>query len=288
MAWLGDLSVRVSPVGGDVADTVSATPPDWLLGRRHVVLLIHGFNNTLDAARASYRKEFADVLADVGFFFWPGDIRGGELISATSYASQINSARMSARRLADYLGGAFGPGGTPSAVSLVSHSLGGRLVLEALRLVLDEARPWPDVRFVALLAAAVPIDLVNEGQALEPAARTPHALAVFYSFKDLVLRFAFPAGQALAFALGIEGADYSQAVGRFGRPEGLTPNRFDTGFGHSGYWPSQATAERVAGLLGAAVPRELSVRSLSDGAGPEDRALPPARSTPVRSLVAGI
>ncbi len=285
MAWLGDLSVRVDPIGGEVADAVSASPPDWMLGRRHVVLLVHGFNNTFAEAQESYGKVFKEAFADVGFFFWPGDIHGGSLISATSYPYQIDSARTSARRLASFLSGAFGPGGTPSAVSLITHSLGGRLVLEALRVVLDQGITWPEVRLVAMMAAAVPIDLVEEGEALDEPARQAHTLAVFYSFADDVLRFAFPAGQWAAYFLGIEAANYRQAVGRFGRPTGLTSNRFEVNWGHSGYWPSQSTAERIAGLLGAAVPRLLPASVLPANGGPRGRELPSVRATPLRRLL---
>src|SRR5262249_11353027 len=105
---------------------------------------------------------------------------------------------------ADFLRGLVGPGGLPLEVSFVGHSLRCRLILETLRNVINKTLPWPIVRFVALMAAAVPIDLVEAGQLLEPAARRPHTLTLFRSLDDDVLKRAFPTGQHAAFKLGLE------------------------------------------------------------------------------------
>jgi Alpha/beta hydrolase of unknown function (DUF900) len=284
MSLLGELSVRVRGVGGAVADRVTPTPADWLLGRRHVVLFVHGFNDSEQDARTAYGAVFRDALADVGYFFWPGDARGGRLLSSASYPFQIQRARDSARRLADYLRGAFGPEGTPMMLSVVGHSLGCRLVLEALRLVVEEGLDWPQVRLVCLMAAAVPTDLVEEGAALRAAAKLPTDLVVYYSFADDVLHFAFPAGQEAAYRLGVEAADYHDAVGRFGRPQALGQYRYQVALGHSGYWASEEVAATVSRLLGAAVPRALPERPLLSETGPEPPALPEIRETPARAL----
>jgi pimeloyl-ACP methyl ester carboxylesterase len=274
MAALGELSVRVRVVGGAVADEVTARPADWIQGRRHVVLFVHGFNNAEEAARTSYGGVFTTVLADVGYFYWPGDTRAGFILSAPTYPLQITSALDSARRLADYLKGVVGPGGSPSAVSFVGHSLGCRLILEAMRLALNDGLSWPEVRVTALMAAAVPVDLVEEGQPLDAAARSARTLALFYSRADQVLNLSFPPGQAAAFAFGIEKAAYGVAVGRFGQPVGLPAERVDTGLGHSEYWPSEDTADRVARMLGAATPRSLPDRTLASAGSPLSRELP--------------
>jgi hypothetical protein len=284
MSFLSELSVRVWTVGGAVADEVTPTPPDWLLGRRQVVLLVHGFNVSQEQARGSYDAVFRDALPDVVYFFWPGDTHGGRLISSASYPFQIQTARDSARRLADFLRGAFGPEGTPMLLSVVGHSLGCRLVLEALRLVVEEELDWPQVRLVCLMAAAVPTDLVEEGAALRAAADLPTDLVVYYSFADDVLHFAFPAGQEAAYRLGTEAGDYHHAVGRFGRPQELGQYRYRVALGHSDYWPSEEVADNVARLLGMAVPRVLPERPLLSETGPEPPALPEVRETPARDL----
>jgi len=291
MAWLGNVSVRVLPEGGEVAElgAVVGEPLLWLLGRRHVVLLVHGFNNTLRVARKSYHEVFTDALEEVGHFFWPGDTGAWSGFSALSYPRQIDHARSSAERLADYLAGMFGPGGTPAEVSFVCHSLGCRLALETIARALEQKnqdpnRRWPGVRLLCLMAAAVPAEMVEQGARLEAAARHAGRLAVFHSYADMVLALAFPAGQSAAYARRIEDEAYRRALGRFGPPPGLTPHRIEVGYGHSGYWPSAWAARRVAELLGAAVPRELPSRGLPADPGPPPRELRPPRTTPTRSL----
>src|SRR5205823_1348216 len=137
-----------------------------------------------------------------------GDARGGWLVSGASYPWEIPSARTSAQRLADFLGTLSGPEGTPSEVSVVAHSLGCRLALEALEEVRRRGLAWPGVRFVAWMAPAVPTALVQAGAPLEAAARFPQTLAVFFSSQDNTLRRAFPPGQRTAYWLGFEQAYY--------------------------------------------------------------------------------
>jgi hypothetical protein len=295
MAWLGDISVRVRAVGGGVAGSVTPAPsgPDRLQGKRHVVLFVHGFNNTEAAARESYQRAFSNVLDPVGYFFWPGDIRAWVAISALSYPWQIKHALTSAQRLADYLTGLLGPERTPAAVTFICHSLGARLVLEAVRLALADGRRWPEVRLLCLMAAAVPLDLVEAGQALEAAARHARSLAIFYSRADQVLHLAFPPGEEAAYPW-IEHKLYHRALGRFGPPPGLTLNRFEGSRGHSDYWPDEKLAQQVAQLLGAAGPRTLPSHDLLADPGPQPRELsgqallagvgPPSRPLPARAI----
>lgn len=298
MAWLCDLSVRLKGAGGDVASAVKPQPSNAdLLRKRHLILLVHGFNNTEKAARESYQSLFTDTLDDpVVHFFWPGDIRAWAALSALSYPWQIRHALTSAQRLADYLTGLLGPEDTPAAVTFVCHSLGARLVLEAVRLALADGRRWPEIRLLCLMAAAVPLELVETGEVLAASTRHANSLAVFYSRADQVLHLAFPAGQEAAYPW-IEHKIYRRALGRFGPPLGLTLNRFEYSLGHSQYWSSAPVARQVAQLLGAAgsrvlpvhglpsilgpQPRDLSGQALLAGAGPQPRVLP-TRVTPAR------
>jgi esterase/lipase superfamily enzyme len=256
MARIGDLTVRIDHEGGAVRDTAFAdNPPGWFGVHRHLVLFVHGFNNSFDQAQGSYNAVFTGVLADAVHFFWPGDTRSNALVDAASYPVQITSARDSAVRLVAFLSQLRGPDNTPAEVSFVCHSLGSRLVLEALREVVATGVTFPAVRVVALMAAAVPVDLLQPGAVLEAAARHARTLAVYYSMKDRVLQFAFPAGQAAAAAANIEAAAYTRAVGRFGEPAGLTPNLSLRTLGHGQYWPSNEVASHVSQFFGAAVAR---------------------------------
>lgn len=278
----GDLSVRIEDVGGPVAPRVEQRPPNWILGRRRLLVLVHGYNNTEEDARQSYRvyagnlegAPMSDRLPDLGRFFWPGDSAWG-FLSALSYPWEIGDARQSARRLAEFFAGVFGPEGGPVELSFVGHSLGCRLLLEALALVVSGAvAGWPEVRWLCLMAAAVPVELVEVDRRLEAAAGWPRSLLLLYSPDDAVLHFAFPIGQAAAFALGEEDGLYLTPVGRYGQPSGLTPYRVElSGDGHSDYWADSRAARLMAAFLGEAVPRELASRGGLIRPGPEVRPL---------------
>jgi esterase/lipase superfamily enzyme len=286
MTWLGDLSVRVLSVGGPVAAAIRSDPTDWLQGRRRFVLLIHGYNNSEDDARTSYSRVFLRTLSDVAYFFWPGDARGGRLASAASYPFQIRSARDSAQRLFTYLSGLFGPAGTPATIDLVAHSLGCRLVAELLHEFLGGTPgAGPRLGTVVLMAAAVPVDLLEAGQPLCRAMRRAQRAAMFHSLADSVLRDYFPPGQDAAYRFGIEVASYRRAVGRYGEPTSLTSFRFQQTLGHSDYWPSRDVARQVAGLLGIAGPRTTPTRPAGSSRSILTAPPPQSRSLPSRSLL---
>jgi hypothetical protein len=287
MAFLGTLSVRTLPVGGPVAMEAAQLPAGWMLGHRHVILLVHGYNVDQQHAIQSYQAVFTAALSEVGYFFWPGDASGGTIISTGSYPWEIPRAKESALRLADFLRGLFGPGGGPTAVSLVGHSLGCRVILELLKIVTANPALWPEFRLVSLMAAAVPVDLAQFGADLQPGTRVPRSLQVFYSFSDRTLEFAFPPGQFAAFALGFEVADFGRAIGRYGEPTGLTPDRIPVDLDHGDYWPSQSVADRVSQALGVSGPRPLPGATVLSRQGPPVRSLPPGRSLPSRTLLSG-
>ncbi|MBI4840263.1 MAG: alpha/beta hydrolase [candidate division NC10 bacterium] len=278
----GDLSVRTRGVGGPVAPEVVEVPRGWILGRRRILVLVHGYNNTEDDARQSYRVyaenleagPACDRLPDLGRFLWPGDSAWG-FLSALSYPWEIGDARQSASRLARFFAGVFGPEGGPTELNFVGHSLGCRLLLETLALVASGAvGGWPEVRRLCLMAAAVPVELVEATGRLEAAARWPRSLLLLFSPDDAVLHFAFPIGQAAAFALGEEDGLYLTAVGRHGQPSGLTPYRVElSGDGHSDYWPDARAARLMSAFLGEAVPRELASRGRLTRPEPEARPL---------------
>lgn len=268
------LSVRVVGVGGGVADHVKDTPKGWVAGRRRVIVLVHGYNNTEKDAKESYRdftqhlQGYAQLL-DLGQFFWPGDANLG-FLSALSYPFEIKDAKESAARLAEFFAAAQGPQGTPMELNCVCHSLGCRLLLEVLRMVHQgKVNEWPEVRWVCLMAAAVQVDMVESGGDFEPGAHLAKHRIVLYSPADKVLHYAFPIGQTAAF----EGF-FPAAVGRFGRPASLTPYRVEMGGNdHSDYWSDPRSAEVVASFLGASVPRSLPARMLPLRRDSEERAL---------------
>ncbi len=282
MAGWNELTVRDSPEGGSVADMVRELTPAFPQGRRRVVLLIHGYNSTEDAARQSYEKFTDDVgalgpsaralLADMGKVYWPGDAALGPL-SCLSYPFEIGPAKGSAEKLAAYVRGLVGPAGTPVELYFVCHSLGNRVLLELLDRLAGDPAPLGHVAAVVLMAAAVPIDMVGDDGALLAGARVPSKTVVLYSRDDNVLHWAFPLGETAA----AEGF-FPTAIGRFGQPPGLWSEREElAGDDHSDYWGDPRAAVRVARLLGAAVPREIGAAAVAA------RKLPAAEA-PVREI----
>jgi hypothetical protein len=283
VAVSNELTLRERSAGGSVRDAVRELTPPFAQGRRRVVLLVHGYNDTEDAARRSYDAFTDDVdalgpgaralLADIGKLYWPGDAGLGPL-SLLSYPSEIAPATECAEKLAAYLRTLAGPGGTPTEFYFVCHSLGNRVILELLDRLAATPAPLGQVTAVVLMAAAVPVDMVEDDGPLFPGATLPGKTLALYSRDDNVLRWAFPLGETAAG----EGL-FPTAVGRFGEPPGVWTERQElTGDDHSDYWGDPRSAARVARLLGVVVAREI------EAVAPAERALPAAVSPAVREI----
>ncbi|MBD3366594.1 MAG: alpha/beta hydrolase [Candidatus Eisenbacteria bacterium] len=271
MQATGDISVREKGSGGVTAEARDA-PRNWMQGRRHVVLLVHGYNADMDGARRSFDAFLRMLPArfpPAGRVYWPGDADWG-VFSALAYPSKIPVARASAGRLAAYLSKLRGPGGGPIELTLVGHSLGCRVILELL-----EDLSWLDdtrcvVRVVVLMAAAVPTDLVGVGGQLRRSGLGPLHRHVYHSDDDRVLRWAFPAGQSMAQLAGSEPGDSLEAVGLHGNPRSYASRRRDLrGNRHSDYWKDRRAVRELATLMGSAIPRVLEPRTLPAAPLPE-------------------
>ncbi len=253
-------SARAQPRGGPVT-MVRSTPGMPAVSR--VAVLVHGYNNDAASAAEAYATfsahlERVHALAwwPAARFFWPGDTPWAA-IGALSYPSEIGTAKLAARELAAFLATLRGPDNAPVEIAFVTHSLGGRLLLEVLTLLID-APHAPVVSLACLMGAAVPVDRVARGGVLRAAAEISRRSAVFHSEHDVVLRWAFRLGQ-LAAGEGFG----ARAVGRFGEPRrGLWAVSMPTRHGHGEYWTARDCAEEVARQLGAAPPRRIAARAL--------------------------
>lgn len=282
-------------------------------GSRRIVLLVHGYNNDKAQAEASYRDlmknlpaEYAWVADQIWWFFWPsyverltGSVTDAPItvmtaeaseegtesnapLSIPTYAWQVLKAREVGQALGRYLRGLQRDTDVPTEVVFVAHSLGCRVVLEALRELLDGSTLENErdrVPSVCLMAAAVPTFMIGEGERLERAARLPQASYVLHSRSDAVLQWAFRGGQGAASLLltfGFAGAFedtarvdsegvYPEAVGRNGRPHAVFLRRADTGLGHSGYWKHEATAPAVLRAINGGSIAQLLDESTSEG-----------------------
>lgn len=266
-----ELSVRTDSVGGDVKENVEESgPPPAVQGRSQITILIHGFNNTQQVARQHYENLFKNleelvpgisVDPDGRFrgFHWPGDSNLGP-ISFISYPVEIGDAVRSAESLTHFVRQLYGPGNGIIQVDVVAHSLGCRLILEAMNaLAVGKESHRAVFRNVCLMAAAVPLYMVGEdaGRYLRNGAELSKRLLVLYSYHDAVLCFAFPLGQTL----GGEGF-FPSALGRYGPPPGLPlPGGRLVAIGHTQYWKNKSVSTEVAIFLGLIQLRETPARS---------------------------
>jgi hypothetical protein len=266
-------------------------------GSGRIVLLVHGYNNDKAEADQSYDAVSANVAADVGApaeniwrFYWPSYVErltgrivddavsvsserlnagteSNSLLSMPTYALQVLKAREVGAALGRYLRGVHATEALPTEIIFVAHSLGCRLVLEAIRELLGGRTPDTESHRVAgacLMAAAVPTFMVEANARLGAAAIVPRVSYILHSRSDLVLRFAFPPGQGAASAILSRTSDdradtegrFPEAVGRHGNPSVTWLRRGDTGLGHSGYWAHPSTAPTVLRALQGGVVHE--------------------------------
>jgi len=249
-----ELTVRTEPSGGDLAPQVVCGSALGLAGRSRVILLCHGYANSVDVARGSYGKFLKNYISqfpmarpietDVFEFYWPGD-EPYPGVSQLSYPFQIKSARGSAEKLADYLKHLPPPATGELELHLIAHSLGNRVALELLQ-TLSCGGAKINLRGILMMAAAVPVEKVSVGGVLHQPALMMTRQFVLHSTSDWVLRFAFPPGETAA----MEGF-FPQAIGRFGNPVAQWTSAKDMpNYGHSDYWPNPKTSDMAARFFG--------------------------------------
>ena len=207
-------------------------PPDQITGRE-VVFATHGFNVSRPAGVHALARLGRDLNLPPAFVFvgvlWPGDW----WIPAVNYPAEAGDAVRCGRLLAKFvntsLSGAAG-------VSLVSHSLGGRLVLEAVTRLDRPARE------VCVLAAAVDDNCLTSRQ-YDAARSNARRVSVLASKSDKVLRLAYPVGDFLSDVFFHDrDSPWHKALGYWGphpRAEGVlhAQIRDNEGYDHSDYFP---------------------------------------------------
>ncbi|MGH0034654.1 MAG: alpha/beta hydrolase [Myxococcota bacterium] len=270
--FAGTLTVRETSPGGGVADPAEEWPDGWMQHPGRVALLVHGFNNDEREATEAYaalRRNLPEGPAQVGCFHWPGDADFGwfRFADFLSYPDEIPDAREAARVLANHLVDLHRDCPAVELV-LIGHSLGCRVILETLRRLVG--RPAPPIAAIVLMAAAVPVELCEAGGPLCVAGSLADERIVLHSGSDSVLRFAFPMGQAAAFAIGHEPDAYLEPMGLDGDPVGFaTAERDLARNAHGHYWGDPRVAEVIAAELGRAPARWLTFRTLPRHALPE-------------------
>jgi pimeloyl-ACP methyl ester carboxylesterase len=267
------VDLRATATGGVVAgdaslwDGGSIPLPSERFGAlvqgRDVLLATHGFNvNREHGINALSRwGELLSPPPSVLFVgvLWPGD---SAFLPVVDYPFEgqeaIQAGRLLARFLAQHAGQA-------ASLSFVSHSLGARVVLEAI-----QSLPVK-VRRVTLMAGAIEDDCF--AREYKAAADNCEQLWTLASREDWVLKFAFPIGNVAGEVIMRGHPYFSAAIGRGGPSQPLPLEKRGGSwqipdgwhFGHGDYLPSQADGTRLeASSIQPLLP------PASDAAAPED------------------
>lgn len=247
MVWL--INQRASDVGGPIQapevlesaagakPTYRPVPPAALaatVAGRHVVVAIHGFNVSRPKAVRSYAtlEPALGLDADHLFFgvLWPGD----SWLPVINYPAEAGVAVKCGQDLAAFLDDRMAGA---ASLNFVSHSLGGRVLLEAVKAL---SRP---AREVCVTAGAVDSNVLHKRYlgAKDKARR----VSVLASSKDKVLKLAYPVGDFGADVLfGDKDSPWKGALGLKGPNPTETPPKVDhrqipsaLGYGHGDYFP---------------------------------------------------
>jgi len=244
------LSFRERAVAGGVTDGVALEGDgaasvnglkvvDWYYLRarvagRNVLFAVHGFNINMASGACSFsRLDQALGLSGDDVFIgvlWPGDF----WIPVVNYpfegSTAIRCGQNLAARVKDHFGAA-------RSLSFVSHSLGARLVLEAVKAIPVR------VRMTCLMAGAINRDCL---QAEYLGARdNAQSVPILASYHDLVLKLAFRIGDPIADLLHDDHRPFEAALGYSGPPAPVGPPLLspwqipdDPPYGHGDYLPS--------------------------------------------------
>jgi hypothetical protein len=211
------------------------------LANKNVLFGVHGFNVSREEGERSLGRlepllnlTSSDVFIGV---LWPGD----SWIPVVNYPFEGDVAMDCGRRLAMFCAQYLS---RTSGFSFVSHSLGARLVLEAVKNLNRKAGS------VCLTAGAINRDCLTREYAA--AFSNAGVISVLASQQDMVLRLAFPIGDPIADILNSDHAFFTPALGYKGpaQPIGATvppwqiPDAQD--YGHGDYLPPSAPTVSAA------------------------------------------
>jgi len=261
------LSFRTRPVGGAVntnprlyqglgsGDTPgwSIVPPERrgaVFAGKSVLFGVHGFNvNQSEGTVAMGLLDNYLALTGSSVFvgvLWPGD----SVIPIVDYPFEGSVAIDCGGGLADFCNTCCS---AAQGVSFLSHSLGARVVLEAVSRLNQKAKS------VCLTAAAINRDCLTTQYAT--AADKSERISLLASREDMVLKLAFSAGDPFADLLHDDHTPFQKALGLEGPPTPALPqvrapwqisDLDPTGdYGHSDYLPPKDPGKwpRVADFM---------------------------------------
>jgi hypothetical protein len=199
-------------------------------------------------------ESFANKL---GAVYWPGD-HAFKLISLERFHKQIPVAIKTGFRLEQFLQTLPPSNSRPYKLVLIGHSLGCRIILEALAHMARRQGRRRQVR-IFLMAAGVPVQMVKPKGRLHAAAKYPKTSHVFCSIGDEALAV-FPIGQKRAKEPGL--TDF-EPVGTRGNPSDLwTKSYREDSHLHGTYWQSYWAASLILRALGEPAPKSVQTRTI--------------------------
>jgi hypothetical protein len=217
MTWF--LNLRTNTVGGEVRDAPQVLQTDPAASAstvaaltqaatgRDLVFVAHGFNvNQADGIAHLSNWEKLLTLDPNSLFvgiLWPGD---SSWLGALVYPGEGRDAMKAGDEVADFIDTQLAGA---ASISFVSHSLGTRLVLEA---ILKTGRDV--VKQIALMAGAINDDcLVNE---YAQAAAKVEKVSILASLEDEVLAKAYPLGNLAEGIIDVGHPYWKAALGHRG------------------------------------------------------------------------
>ena len=229
--------------GDALAEPLAMTSVLWnaapvLLRGRDVILATHGFNVSYVSGLASLARLETALAPAPGEVFlgvlWPGDW----ILPAINYPFEDGVATSAGRFLADFINRWLA---SARSVSLVSHSLGARVVLAAA------AASKRRIKRACITAGAINAGCLTEEFAA--ASANCDSIVTLSSRSDKVLEFAYPPGDLLADALDPDHPPGESAMGREGPHVPLSSwvrayeIADDEGYDHSDYLPPAVLAD---------------------------------------------
>lgn len=179
---------------------------------KRVLMLVHGFNTTADSALANYQlikgnvsqlKDHAgNELYDIVIgYLWPGNDHGVEYYQAKKHAERAAKRMTSTvQELAS----------CASSIDLFAHSMGNRLMLEALKPMPANPSKRPIQNFYSL-APAVDNESLEKGEEYYPSTTQCENIFVFHSERDDVLKYLYLSSEQDR-ALGYKGEEHAKCV----------------------------------------------------------------------------
>lgn len=200
---------------------------------KHVLFVTHGFNVSYAEGARSLARLAANLQLGANVLvigvLWPGDF----FIPAINYPEAAVPAIEAGQTLGDLCNASLNGA---ASVSFVSHSLGARVVLEAV-----ERLNGRKARMLCLAAGAVNDDCLTVEYAAAPAKTL--ATYTLASVNDRVLQLAFPIGDLIGEILVDDHSPFHEALGRHG-PRPAAPPPADPiqipdsqDYGHHNYLP---------------------------------------------------